>query len=186
MTNFNSPLNKSFLYNLILFDFLFLINHTKKSVMIFKKYKEIKNTALVRLDVFELLKSFKRFVRSFYFLNKGLNKKMLVHICTDNLQHIKFLNILFKKYNLNILLNVTHLLPRLNFNFFDLKSVLVLEKFLSYNNFKSLSFNHFFLVHEINTFTNDTNYGSFKIYNNFSDFKKLLFIGILLLQILKK
>ena len=154
--------------------------------MVLKNYKIVKNTALVRLDAFELLKSFKRFLRSFYFLNKGFNKKMLVHICTENLQSIKFLNILFKKYSLSILLNITHLLPRLSFNHFDLKSVLFLEKFISSNNFKSLSFNHFFLVHEINTFTNVNNYGSFKIYNNFSDFKKLLFIGILLLQVLKK
>lgn len=181
-----SGFNKSFLYNLIIFDFLFLINYTKKSIVVLKKYKIIKNITLVRLDTFEVLKSFKRFLRSFYFLTKGINKKMLVHICTENFQNIKFLNILFNKSSLKVFLNVTHLLPRLSFNYFDSKSVLFLEKFLSFNNFKSLSYNHFFLVHEINTFTNSTDFGSFRIYNNFTDFKKLLFLGILLLQILKK
>ena len=134
----------------------------------------------------ELLKSIKRFLRSFQFLDKLKKKKTLLYICIANPQYIKFFNILFKKYNINISLNISTLLPGLSLKESELKSILILDKFLSANNYKNLNFYQFFLVQEINSFNKVNNSGSYKIYNNLNDFKKLLFLGIFLLQIFKK
>ena len=68
----------------------------------------------------------------------------------------------------------------------ELKSILILDKLLSNNDYKSLNFNQFFLVNEINSFSNLNNCGVYKIYNNVNEFKKLMFLGVFLLQIIKK
>ena len=187
MRGFNNKIQKSLLYNLIIFDFIFLTNYTKKtSNLAAKKYQISKKIYVTRLAILELLKSIKRFLRSFQFLNKWKDKKTLLYICVDNPQYIKFLNILFEKYNLNIALNIGTLLPGSSLKSNELKSILVLDKFLSNNNYKNLNFYQFFLIQEINSFNNINNSGTYKIYNNLQDFKKLLFLGIFLLQIFKK
>jgi hypothetical protein len=187
MIGFNHKIQKSLLYNLIIFDFIFLINYTKKtSNLVIKKYHVSKKLYAVRLTIFELLKSIKRFLRSFQFFNKWKDKKTLFYICIDNPQYIKFLNILFEKYNLNTTLNISTTLPKFCLKSNELKSILILDKFLSNSNYKNLNFYKFFLIKEINSFNNVNNSGSYKVYNNLNDFKKLLFLGIFLLQILKK
>lgn len=187
MNLFNNKIQKSLIYNLIIFDFIFLSNYTKSSSnFIFKKYQTSKKLYIVRLAIFELLKSIKRFLRSFQFFNKWDKKITFLHICIDNLDYINFLNILFEKYNLNTTLNISILLPRVNLKSKELKSILILDKLLSNNDYKSLNFNQFFLVNEINSFSNLNNCGVYKIYNNVNEFKKLMFLGVFLLQIIKK
>ena len=187
MKGFNNKIQKSLLYNLIIFDFIFLTNYTKKtSNLAVKKYHVSKKLYVVRLAILELLKSIKRFLRSFQFLNKWKDKKTLFHICIDNPHYIKILNVLFEKYNLNTTLNISTLLPGASLKSNELKSILILDKFLSTNNYKNLNFYQFFLIQEINSFNTVNNSGAYKVYNNLNDFKKLLFLGIFLLQILKK
>ena len=71
MRGFNKKIQKSLVYNLIIFDFIFLTNYTKKtSNLAVKKYQVSKKLYVVRLAIFELLKRMKRFLRSFQFLNK--------------------------------------------------------------------------------------------------------------------
>jgi len=187
MRGFNNQIQKSLVYNLIAFDFIFLTSSTKKiSNLATKKYKVSKKFYVVRLAIFELLKSIKRFLRSFQFLNKWKDKKTLFYICIDNPQYIQFLNILFEKYDLNTTLNISSLLPEGSLKSNELKSILILDKFISSSNYKNLNFYQFFLVQEINSFNNLNNSGAYKVYNNLNDFKKLLFLGVFLLQILKK
>lgn len=187
MKLFNNKIQKSLIYNLIIFDFIFLSNYTKTSSnLISKKYQASKKLHIVRLAIFELLKSIKRFLRSFQFFNMWDKKVTFLHICIDNLEYINFLNILFEKYKLNTTLNISILLPRVEFKSNEFKSILILDKLLSINDYKSLSFNQFFLVNEINSFNNVHNCGAYKIYNNVNEFKKLMFLGVFLLQILKK
>jgi hypothetical protein len=187
MKGFNNKIQKSLLYNLIIFDFIFLTNYTKKtSNLVKKKYQISKKLYVVRLAILDLLKSIKRFLRSFQFFNKWKDKNKLFHICIDNPQYIKFLNVLFEKYDLNTTLNISTLLPGVSLKSNELKSILILDKFISNNNYKNLNFYQFFLVQEINSFNNVNNSGTYKVYNNLNDFKKLLFLGIFLLQILKK
>lgn len=187
MRGFNNKIQKSLVYNLIIFDFIFLTNHTKKtSNLVVKKHKVSKKLYVVRLAIFELLKSMKRFLRSFQFLNKWKDKKTLFYIYIDNPQYAQFLNVLFKKFNLNISLNISSVLPGASLKAHELKSILILDKLISNSSYKNLNFYQFFLVQEINSFNNINNSGAYKVYNNLSDFKKLLFLGIFLLQIFKK
>lgn len=187
MRGFNKKIQKSLVYNLIIFDFIFLTNYTKKtSNLAVKKYHVSKKLYVVRLAVFELLKSMKRFLRSFQFLNKWKDKKTLFYIYIDNPQYAQFLNALFEKYNLNITLNISNILPGASLKSNELKSILILDKLISNSSYKNLNFYQFFLVQEINSFNNINNSGAYKVYNNLNDFKKLLFLGIFLLQIFKK
>lgn len=187
MRGFNNKIQKSLLYNLIIFDFIFLTSFTKKtSNLAVKKYRVSKKLHIVRLAIFELLKGIKRFLRLLQFLNKWEDQKALFYICIANPQYIKFLNSLIQKHNLNVSLNISSLLPRLRSNTNELKLVLILDKLLSNNNYKSLNFSQFFLIQEINSFNSINNFGAYKVYNNLNDFKKLLFLGIFLLQVFKK
>lgn len=187
MSGFNNKIQKSLLYNLIIFDFIFLTNYTKKtSNLAAKKYHVSKKLYVVRLEILELLKSLKRFLRSFQFLNKWKDKNTLFYIALENPQYIQFLNVLFEKYNLNTTLNISAILPGLSLKYNELKSILILDKFISNNSYKNLNSYQIFLIQEINSFNNVNNSGAYKVYNNLNDFKKLLFLGIFLLQILKK
>lgn len=187
MRGFNNKIQKSLLYNLIIFDFIFLTSFTKRtSNLVAKKYRISKKLYIVRLAIFELLKGIKRFLRLFQFLNKWEDQKALFYICITNPQYIKFLNSLVQKYDLNISLNISSLLPRLHSKTSELKSILILDTLLSNNSYKSLNFSQFFLVQEINSFNSVNNSGAYKVYNNLNDFKKLLFLGIFLLQVFKK
>ena len=81
MKGFNNKIQKSLLYNLIIFDFIFLTNYTKKaSSLVTKKYHVSKKLYVARLAILELLKSIKRFLRSFQFLNKWEDKKTLFRL----------------------------------------------------------------------------------------------------------
>lgn len=187
MKGFNNKIKKSLLCNLIVFDFIFLTTFTKKtSNFVEKKYHIGKKLYIVRLAILEILKGLKRFLRFFQFLSKWINKKVLIYICLSSVQYIKFLQILFKKYNMNISLNINTLLPGLSLKKYDLKAILFLDKVFSKSNDKNLKFYNYFLVQEVNSSNNNNNLGSYKIYNNLDDFKKLLFLGIFLLQIFKK
>jgi hypothetical protein len=113
MRGFNNKIQKSLLYNLIIFDFIFLTNYTKKtSNLVSKKYHVSKKLYIVRLAILELFKSIKRFLRSFQFLNKWKDKKTQFYICSDNPQHIEFFTDFFENYNLNTTLTISALLPR--------------------------------------------------------------------------
>lgn len=183
---------KTFFYNLIIFDFLFLSPLNKKrSNFYLEQTVFLKNKHYFRLSLFELLNSFKLFIRFFQFLSKKSRIKIyqsqiLLYLWCGNFQNINFLNFFFKKYNLDIPFEIIHLFPRVNnkFNFF--KNILVLDQALTKNDYKNFFSRNLYLIQKINIFHETLGYGSYKIYNNLNDIKKLIFISLILIQIFKK
>jgi hypothetical protein len=183
---------KTFFYNLIFFDFIFLNPFNKKvSNFYLQKTLFLKNKYFFRLSVFELLKSFKLFIRLFYFLSKQsntnkFNKKLLLYIWCANLQDIQFLKFFLNKYKMGILFEISHLFPNINkkFNFF--KNVLVLDQQLKNNDYKNFFFRNLYLIQRVDIFEDFKSWGSYKIHNNLNDIKKLILFGLILVQIFKK
>lgn len=191
MNNLTKTTLKTFFYNLIIFDFIFLNPLNKKlSNFYLQKTFFSKNKYIFRLSLFELLKSFKLVIRLFYFLskqknNKNFNKKILLYIWCSNLQDIQFLNFFLNKYKMNVLFETTNLFPDINkkFNFF--KNVLVLDQKLKNNDYKNFFFRNLYLIQKVDTFEEFKNWGSYKIHNNLNDIKKLILFGLILVQVFK-
>jgi hypothetical protein len=191
MNNFSKKISKSLLSNLITFDFVLLTFLNKRSSNNFSvKYKLAKKNYVVRLELLELLKTFKRFIRLFQFMHKFFNNankiKTLLYIWSDNLQSVYLLNLFFKKYKIKFPITIKKDFPHKFFNFLELKSTLALDYTLNPNNYQSLFMRNFFLVQKINSFNESSNFGSFKIFNSLNVFKKVLFVGVVLAQIFKK
>lgn len=174
--------------NLIVSDFIYI----KKN----KNYKELKvynsqikilksSNKLVVLDILEVFKQLKQLIRIFIFLKK--NKINNINFLINNKQYQKLLLNFFNMYLKNeISINIlnTLMLNSNNVNSF----LIILNKNMHYekNFFKNLILNNAFLVCLINLEKEIKNYGVYKIYNEISDFKKLIFLLVIISQIYKK
>jgi hypothetical protein len=181
MTN----LKKTLLYNLIIFDFILLESSTKKISNFFIEKlevniqkKKIKKNYL-RIPVEETLKSIKRFIRLLYFLKK---KKSLITFISNSDQNIELLKLLFKQFNLTCFINFNSEFTPNKF----LKSGIFLEYPLLKSKFLSLFFKRIFLLQSINSFENSSHYNIYKIFSSLDDYKKLIFLGLILVSIFKK
>lgn len=183
---------KTFFYNLIFFDFIFLSPLTRKvSNFYLNKISFLKHKYLFRLSIFELLKGFKLFIRLFSFLanqlrTKMAKKKLFLHLWCHNSYDIQFLQFFFNKYKLKIPLEISFLFPQISNKFSHLNSVLVLDQSLNSNDYKNFFFRNIHLIQKIGISEDFKNWGSFKIHNSLNTKKKLLLIGLILIQIFKK
>jgi hypothetical protein len=190
MKHFKKSIYNDLFYNLILFDFILLSSSNKKISSFFvEKYIFSKKNYLVRLVLFDLLKSFKRFIRIFQFIQKFSKQqqlKSLLYIWLKESQNVIVLNMLFRKYKLPITLKVETFFPHKKNDFLDFNNILIFDQKMSNNKYKNLFFKDYYLIQQINVFEEKSNWGSYKIFNSLTDFKKLIFIGLLLIQIFKK
>lgn len=189
MKQFKSTLHKTLFYNLVAFDFILLSSSNKRiSNFFLDKYIIAKKKYLIRLSLLDLLKSFKRYIRLLQFIQSNLRykQKNLFYIWVSNFQNLELLSLLFKKYKMRIPFEVEIIFPRWKNNFFSLKNILILDYQLMNNAYKALFFQNYHLIQTINSVEETINWGSYKIYNNLTEFKKLLFIGLILVQFFKK
>ena len=187
MKIFDKTIKKTLLYNLIIFDFILLESSTHKISNFFFENLEITNSIKKkssRLSLEETTKSFKRYIRLFSFLKK-IKKKNLITIFSNSDQNFELLKILFKQYKLNCLINLstTKLLPT---STKYLKSVLFLEQSFNKSHFLSFFFKNFFLLQSVNSFEDSVHYSTYKIFSSLDDYKKLIFLGLILVSIFKK
>lgn len=192
MKNLTQTNLKTFFYNLITFDFIFLSPLNKKrSNFHIEQTVFSKNKFYFRLSLFELLNSFKLFIRFFQFLSKkskikNYRTQILLYIWSGSFQNIKFLNFFFKKYKLDISFDIIHLFPQVSNKFKFFKNILVLDHKLTKNDYKNFFLRNLYLIQKINVFHETMGWGSYKIYNNLNDIKKLIFISLILIQVFKK
>jgi hypothetical protein len=178
-------LKKTLLYNLILFDFILLESSTKKISNFFIEKLEINisNKKLkkkyLRLPVEEILKSIKRFIRFLYFFKK---KKNLITFIGNSDQNTELLKLLFKQFNLTCFINFNSEFISNKF----LQGVIFLDYPLSKSKFLSLFFKQIFLLQSINSFENSIHYNIYKIFSALDDYKKIIFLGLILVSIFKK
>lgn len=192
MNKLTKTILKTFFFNLIIFDFIFLNPINKKvSNYYLQKVLFLKNKYFFHLSLFELLKSFKLFIRLFYFLskysnNKLINKKILLYIWCNNIQDIYFLKFFLKKYKFNTFFEITNIFSFMTkkLNFF--KNILIFDQKLKNNDYKNFFFQNLHLVQRVDMFKDNNFWNSYKIYNNVNDIKKLILFGLILIQIFKK
>lgn len=181
MTN----LKKTLLYNLILFDFILLESSTKKISNFFIQkldttiHKKVLKKKFLRISVEEMVKSVKRFIRLLYFLKK---KKSLIILMSNSDQNTELLKLLFKQFNLTCFLTFN---SEFTFNTF-VKSIIFLEYPVTKSNFISLFFKQIFLLQSINSFENSAHFNLYKIFSTLEDYKKLIFLGLIIVSIFKK
>lgn len=175
--------NHLLLNNLINIDFLLFKKHYFcKNLNLLNLIKLHKKSFLHILNPLNLIITLKQFFRVLQFLKK--QKKIMANFFVEG-EHQKLIidNFIFK--------NKLSLKFQIFFKFLVLKKknltpFLILLKNYPNNNLlfsKKLQTNHFFLIQEINSNQKQKNIGSYKIFNNLADYKKLIFILIFVRQI---
>ena len=182
----NKNLNLSLYKNLIDLDF-FLLNsnlnlnsHNLKHSLVLKQVDRINS-----LDLLELLKSLKQLIRLLQFLKKQTSYTL--HIQVNNKQHYNLLNQFFSEYKTNIALKIeTSFLKNHTLNKNSVEMLLILGEHFSIKNnsiIKRLFNQNIFLFNRINSTNEFNNCGAYKIFNDLFDFKKIIFLIILINQV---
>lgn len=184
-------LNVSLLKAIIETDFLLLSSSkvSKKKLLlrssdfIIKSSSTFNNTT--SLDIVELIKGLKQTIRLLQFIKS--NELNSLQICVSNKQHLNILNSYFKQFSFNNTVKFSSNLVRFNNTKEDVSQLLLLLEDSLGNNkkvFRRLFEDKIFLINKINSKVEVNNWSTYKIYNDFSDLKKLIFLIVLLRQTL--
>lgn len=161
-------------------DFLFLNQKFDKQLSHIKFQSKYKNKKITSLDLFEMLKSLKQLIRSLKFLSETENK--MLHIWLENKQYLYILDLLINKFVWDVDLSIKNSVVRKSSNKFKTQ-LLFLLNFPLKNKKKYIKriFNeNIFLVNKINLKLEKNDWGTYKIYNNLENFKKFIFIFIII------
>lgn len=188
MKKFKNNFHCVLLYNLILFNFILLESSTKKiSNFFFDKFIIANNNLFLtraygRLPTTDLTLTFKRFFLSFYFLKK-IQKKILVTFL-GNEEVIGILKPVFRSFKLNCYTRFN------NFQRFPLyvsaKPILFLEHKFTSSESLAFLFRRFFLQHAINACIKPQHTILYRIFSTLDDYKKLIFLSLILVSFFKK
>jgi len=176
-----------FLKSLIESDFLLVDQKSKKDLRHIKSFNKNKDSSLLFLDPLETVKTVKQLIRLLQFLKK--QNSSVLHLVVENKQYLELAEIFFKPTQTNSLpVLVKENLPSKSFSSNTLQLLILLN--FSLNNkettFKRIFDKNIFLINKINAKFEKNNWGTYKIYNDLSDFKKLVFLLIIIQQTLIK
>jgi hypothetical protein len=139
----------------------------------------------VSLDLQELIKNLKQTVRLLQFVrSKDLNQ---IYICSSNKQHLNLLGSELdgfqKKGKVTVGSRLEKVYPVSNSS----QLLLLLENTLGNKKriFKKLFEDKIYLVNKVNSKIESNSWGTYKIYNDLQDFKKLIFLIAVLRQVLQ-
>jgi hypothetical protein len=180
-----SKINTNLFKNIIETDFLLVSGKLKKNLRYLKSgvISSSDKNVTYSLEIFELIKSIKQLVRLIQFLKNQSNSNLF--ICSSNKQVIGLINSLLQEnpslLSINVLLGLTKIKGNLKVE----QALLLLDEPLVQHNkiFKKLFEENILLVSKINSKTEANNYGTYKMYNDISDFKKLVFLILLINQV---
>lgn len=175
---------KTLLYNLIIFNFILLESSTKKISNFF--IENLSSLSLKknysRISLAELVSSFKRFLRSLYFLKKH-KKKSLILMYGSELA-VELLKLFFRKNKLDCFIGFNF--KRKSSSSFFSKKLIFLEYPVTQSAILSFFFSKFFLFQAINSFDDAKHFSLYKIFSTLDDQKKLLFFGLIIASIFKQ
>ena len=168
------------LSNIITSDFLLLDKNSPSFLRYTQFISKHQQTQLTALDVFQVIKSVKQLIRSLQFISHSQQK--FLQILVENKQYTRILNLFLKNTpdTLQILIKNAFITKPC---YKSVNQLLLLLNYPLKNNAKMLKNvvqNDIFLVHKINTKLEHNDWGSYKLYNDLNDFKKFLFVVILL------
>lgn len=182
-------LNSTLLKNLLETEFLMLSSKSKKNASKFEvgvSLSALESTNTLSLDVFELVKTLKQLVRALQFLNKQKNKRLT--ICLPVKNTFSFLELYQKESLLSSLVKLESDLGRVKKYNKGVHSLMLLEEALRNKNstFNKLIEQDVLIVNKVNSFKELNHNGTYKVYNDVFDFKKLAFLTSLINNVLKK
>jgi len=160
-------------------------NMKLKSLKSFNSSNMGKDTVYT-LEIFELVKTLKQFIRFLQFVSKHDSK--CLHVCSSSKQTLAFLSKYIQENSLKDLITVQNSFTKVKSSAAKLETLLLLEEPLKAhkNVFKKLFEGSILIVNKINSKLESNNFGTYKIFNNMLDFKKLIFLVVLIDKILLK
>ena len=177
--------NNLFLKSLIESDFLFLDQKKKKNLRSIKNFSQnIGTSSLTFLDPLETVKTLKQSIRLLQFLKK--QKSGFLHLVVENKQHLELANAFLKSYPLRLSHSVGENIPTKNVTS-NVSQLLLLLNFPLNNKetlFKRIFDKNIFLVNKFNAKIEKNNWSTYKVYNDLTDFKKVIFLLIIINKIL--
>lgn len=182
--NVIKPKKSTLFSHLILFDFFFFDSSAKHSLLHFGTFPVSGvNKKIYILNLIEQFKSFKQFFRLLQFLQKSKQKKSLNILIPSEGNAILLQQMLKLRFQTQI---ITSFAKQKNLSV-PLKMILLLDypTIRPMHVLNSITRNKFSLVQTINSFFELNSSGYYKICNNLTNLKRLIFIGVLLKQILK-
>lgn len=176
----NNKIKSVFFKSIVDSDFLFLNSSSNKQLRHFQHRLNYKKLNLSSLDVFETLKSVKQLIQSLRFLSE--RKEKMLHIWLKHKQYLRVIDLLIDQENFGVELSIKNTLLHTPLNQFKTQLLLLLNLPLKDNkkNLKRIFNEKIFLINKINLKLEKNNWGSYKIYNDLTDFKKFLFLFILI------
>lgn len=172
-------IKKTLIYNLVLFDFILLEVSTNKISNFF--IEKLKNSNFfLRFSVFDIVKSFKQFIKLFTFIKKNIKKKQknIIYFWVNSDYAIDFFKFFFKKYKSTFDTNYSLLFPNITTNLF-LPTTIIINNLISKNQFYSFFFKNLWLIQSINIL-HKKNLQIYNLFADFNDYKKFIFLGLLL------
>lgn len=178
--------NTKFLLDLINSDFL-IVNSSKRKEKN-KLLLQVNFNSFQNLNVLNLLHTNKSLKQFIYFLKKLHDfDNSSIYIWVEDTFVIDFLKQIFFKSNPSVKIDIGTTPPSLKQNQNDLRFILILGTPSNYSNktlLQNLFKNKNFLITKINYQVEKNYFGYYKIFNDLSDLKKIIFICSIIDQIL--
>lgn len=172
-----NKINIALFKSLVSSEFLILSANCKQNnrKLEYKISSRAKNRVESSLDAFELVKSLKQFVRILQFL-KTFEKKQFI-ICSSNVNVLSFLDLYKKELELSESLTLEPDYRKVK-SLTTLRSLLLLEDLPTSDESFSRNFfeKNILILTKVNAIFERNSYGTYKIYNEMSDYKKLIFL----------
>jgi hypothetical protein len=151
-----------------------------------------KAKALYLLEINQTLVSLKQLLKNIMFI-KSKGPSSIIRIMASNKQYYYLLKTYLKRYQLsaNNLIVQNFCFLQVPNSIFKAELGLILEDSISVYNKKSsklynLFLNNLFFITEVNFNKNNTKFGTYQIYNDLNDFRKVVFLLSILNLFLKK
>jgi hypothetical protein len=176
---------KTLLYNIINLDFILLETSAHKISNFFLEKIKRKKNYIIRLVTSDVVKLFKKFLKLFNFIKKFKQLSYsFIYIWLGSDFLFEFFKFFFHKYKLQCILNYSLFFPKFE-KYRSLQSSIVIDQFLTQKEFFYYFYNNLYLVSTLNYIESLDSF-TYKIFMNFNDYKKLIFIGLLLNSVFKK
>lgn len=161
-------------------DFLFLEPSSLKQLRHIKDNLKVNKLNVSLLDIFETLKSLKQFIKLLKFLSEKDEK--ILHVWLRNKQYLRLINILIDKENFGVDFSAKSSLNQSHNNQFKTQLLFLLNLPLRNNKktLKRILNEKIFLINKVNLKIEKNDWGSYKIYNDIKNFKKFLFLFIII------
>lgn len=177
------------LYNsLVQSDFFLLNTNSLKNIPYVNTRTNLKTLInFSALELVTLLKSVKQFIRLLQFLQNDFQG--VLYIFVENKHYLNLLKEFFVEYPLNIQINIEQTLPVIHSGVSQKAQMILVLNNCDTNAdkvLKKLYKNNIFLINKMNSKLETNNRGTYKIYNDLFDYKKILFLAVLINQVLKK